>query len=218
MFTRLLFNIPYSALDMLYLYPARTAVVTVEPVNERVDRINQHEKRLSKEAEEEVRKEREKRAKEGREKRRREWELEEGECDELREREDAEDLDDSGFEPGVSKNRRMRRGDDPEDDDGCVPCRVPRNLLQLTSPLATSLGLSIRQHDSFVRGVYEAMGLDSREMKGSLASAYRWRREGERDLAEEALRKAGDSIRERDARVTCFVMFYTTPVTGVCAF
>ena len=79
---------------------------------------------------------------------------------------------------------------------------MPRNLLQITSPLATSLGLSMRQHDSFVRGVYEAMGLDSREMKGSLASAYRWRREGESDLAAEALDIAGKDIRERDARVT----------------
>ena len=72
----------------------------------------------------------------------------------------------------------------------------------MTSPLATSLGLSMRQHDSFVRGVYEAMGLDSRKMKGSLASAYRWRREGESDLATEALDIAGKKIRERDARVT----------------
>ena len=113
----------------------------------------------------------------------------------------------------------MKGGDDPDNDDGCVPCRVPRNLLQLTSPLATSLGLSIRQHDSFVRGVYEAMGLDSREMKGSLASAYRWRREGESDLATEALNIAGNKIRDRDARVTCFdIMLIIMHITGVCAF
>ena len=105
-----------------------------------------------------------------REKRRRDWELEEGEYDEQRDHEAPENHDDSGYEPVLSKSRRGRGGD-PDDDDGCVPCRVPRNLLQLTSPLATSLGLSIRQHDPFVRGVYEAMGLDSREMAGSLATA-----------------------------------------------
>ena len=169
--------------------------MTPEPWNEKVLRIEQQERIVRERKEVDARKEKEDSARLEREKRRKDWELEEGEYDEQR------DQEDSGFEPDLGKRRRMG-GEDPDDDDGCVPCRVPRNLLQMTSPLATSLGLSMRQHDSFVRGVYEAMGLDSREMKGSLASAYRWRREGESDLATEALDIAGKKIRERDARVT----------------
>ena len=167
----------------------------------------------------EARKENDANARNEREKRRREWELEEGEYDAQREEDAPENLDDSGFEPGVGRSRRRKGGDDPENDDGCVACRVPRNLLQLTSPLATSLGLSIRQHDSFVRGMYEAMGLDSREMTGSLASAYRYRREGESDLAAQALNQAVEKIRERESRVICY-HFYIIKlyITGVCAF
>ena len=175
--------------------------MTPEPLNEKVLRIEQQERIVRERKEVDARKEKEDSARLEREKRRKDWELEEGEYDEQRDGEAPENQDDSGFEPDLGKRRR-RGGEDPDDDDGCVPCRVPRNLLQMTSPLATSLGLSMRQHDSFVRGVYEAMGLDSREMKGSLASAYRWRREGESDLATEALDIAGKKIRERDARVT----------------
>ena len=162
-----------------------------EPWNEREARHIQKERMLKEVRETDAREEREGTAREAQEKRRRDWELEEGEWDESREGDANENMDDSGYEPGVQRKRNRNSGDQPEDDDDCVPCRVPRNLLQLTSPLATSLGLSMRQHDSFVRGVYESMGLDSREMKGSLASAYRWRREGESDLATEALNIAG---------------------------
>lgn len=90
--------------------------------------------------------------------------------------------------------------DDPE--DGFVWAKVPTNLLRRTVKLATNLEMSLTQHELFVKGMYEVCGVDSREVEGSPASAYRFRRAMESDVAEEALEEAVEQIRRRDGRVS----------------